>query len=300
MKDEHELFELMKANYTLKPRAEFVSVTSNKLRQEARKLDKKRKYKRLSVIATSMALCFMAISWFFLLGGQEAISVAISAVGQSKLVPAASEQEPSIYIYHTYNRDSFIPELNLKDASKVLDETKNITLVGKRLKDALLEENIHAIHETTDFEGELEKKGLLKTDSYILSRESIKKILMSNKNIKMLIDIHRDSTPRKDSTIMLNGKKHAKVALFLSISSKNHKANLAFAKQIHNKMEQKYPGLSEGIILKDSGMKSADYNQDLMDNSVLLSIGGVDNALEEEYRTADILAGILKEIIEEE
>ncbi len=300
MKAEHELFELIKANYPLNPGEEFVSATGSKLRQEARKLDKRRKYKRFSLIATSLTICFMVISWIFLLGGHETISVAISAVGENKLVPAASQQEPLVYIYHTHNRESFIPELNVKDASKAFDETKNITLVGSRLKSALLEENITTIHETTDFEGELEEKGLYEADSYLLSRESIKKVLLKNNKLKMIIDIHRDNVPRKNTTIILNGKEHAKVALFLSRSSKNHKENIAFAELIHNKVEQKYPGLSQGVILKDSGVKSADYNQDLIDKAVMLSIGGVENTLEEEYRTADILAGVIKEIIEGE
>lgn len=299
MKAEHELFELIKANYSLNPREEFVSATGSKLRQEARKLDKKRKYKHFSVIATSLALCFIVISWFFLLGGHEKIDIAISAVGQNKLVPAASQQEPLVYIYHTHNRESFSPELKVKNVGKAFDETKNITLVGNRLKNSLIEKNINALHETTDFAGELEEEGLFDKDSYLLSRESIKKVLMKNNNLKMLIDIHRDNIRRKDSTIILTGKEHAKVALFLSRSSKNHKENLAFAELIHNKMEQKYPGLSRGVTIKDNEMNSVNYNQDLMDESVLMSIGGVDNTLEEEYRTADILASIIKEIIED-
>ncbi len=300
MKTENELFELIKDNYSLNPRKEFVSSTENKIRQIARNLDRKRKFKNLSVIATSITLSFMAISWIFFLGGHETINVAISAAGQNKLVPAVSQQGPLVYIYHSHNRESFRPELNSKDAAEPFDESKNITLVGNRLKNSLIEKNINTIHEDTDFATILEEKGLFEKDSYLLSRESLKKALMKNENLEIVIDIHRDTLPRKDNTIVLDGKEHAKIALYLSRESKYHKENSAFAEAIQKKMEQRYPGLSRGVILKDSAPVSVNYNQDLIGESVLMTIGGVDSTLEEEYRTADILAEIIEEIIEKD
>ena len=41
------------------------------------------------------------------------------------------------------------------------------------------------------------------------------------------------------------------------------------------------------------------YNQDIIGESVLLNIGGVENTLEEEYRTVDVLAEVIREIIVE-
>ncbi|MFC7687508.1 stage II sporulation protein P [Ureibacillus sp. GCM10028918] len=35
----------------------------------------------------------------------------------------------------------------------------------------------------------------------------------------MIFDIHRDDSPRQDSTIVLNGKEYARVPLYLSKSS---------------------------------------------------------------------------------
>lgn len=300
MKAKHELFELIKDNDSLQPREEFVSATDDKLRQMAIKLDKRRNYKHFSVIATTIALCATVISWIFLLGGNETINMAMSAAGQNKLLPAISQQEPSVYIYHTHNRESFRPELNIQDDKGSIDESKNITLVGTRLKSSLIENNINTLHDDTDFAGLLKEKGISVQNSYGLSRESLKKAAMENKNLKLFIDLHRDSLPRKDTTIVFDKKEYAKISLVLSSNSKYHQENLAFAEAIHNKLEQKYPGLSRGIFLKEGTSKNLDYNQDLMSTTILMNIGGIDSTLEEEYRTADIVADIITELLEED
>jgi stage II sporulation protein P len=296
MKTENELFKLIKDNYSLNPRKEFVSATDNRLRQIARKLDRKRKYKRFSFVTAGIALCLMALSWMFLLGGHEVINVAISAAGQNKLVPAATQQKPLIYIYHTHNRESFIPEINVKEGVESLDESKNITLVGKRLKDSLIEKNIATIHDSSDFMGILKERGLAPNKIYEVSRESLDNTLKKNSSIKMVIDIHRDSIARRDSTFIINEKEYAKIALIVSRASNNYEENVKLAELIHNKMEKKYPGISRGVIVKDNKRQST-YNMDILGNSVLMNIGGVDNTLEEEYRTAELLATIIKDII---
>lgn len=303
MKDDRELFDLIRDNYSLVPQEDFVLATEIMLRKEAKKLAKKRRYKRYSFIVASMAFCLLIASWITLFNGQETISQAISELGQNELIPAAmpeaNQQEPVVYIYHTYNYDSFLPELNEKDANNAFDESKNITLVGKHLKDSLIERNINVIHETMDFERELDKKGLTSLDQYLLARESITKALNTNENIKMIFDIHRDNTSKDESTIVLNGKEFARVTFFLSKSSQNYKETRAFADLIHKKLEERYPNLSKGIILSDGNYYNADYNQDLLNQSALLTIGGVENTLEEEYRTAEVLADIIKELLEE-
>ncbi len=61
-------------------------------------------------------------------------------------------------------------------------------------------------------------------------------------------------------------------------------------------MEAKFPGISKGIHAK-SGEGNGVYNQNFSPNSVLVEVGGVDNSLEECYRTADALAAAIAEVI---
>ncbi|WP_141431647.1 stage II sporulation protein P [Bacillus sp. 03113] len=52
------------------------------------------------------------------------------------------------------------------------------------------------------------------------------------------------------------------------------------------------------LLLTINGQNT--YNQDLLDNSVMLEIGGVENTLQEEYRTVNVLAEIIKDILKDE
>ena len=60
-------------------------------------------------------------------------------------------------------------------------------------------------------------------------------------------------------------------------------------------MEEKYPGLSRGIIKHNSSGNNSVYNQDLSNKAMLIEIGGVDNTFEEMYLTADAFADVFSE-----
>jgi stage II sporulation protein P len=109
--------------------------------------------------------------------------------------------------------------------------------------------------------------------------------------------IYRDSRKRSEATINLDGKDYAKITFIVSKSSVNYEENLKYAELLHNKIEETYPHLSSGVLIKDNRPYQNTYNQDLFGNSVLLEIGGPENTLEEEYRTVDALLEIIKKIL---
>lgn len=71
----------------------------------------------------------------------------------------------------------------------------------------------------------------------------------------------------------------------------DYEKNVQLAEQFHDMLEEAYPGLSRGVIVKNSM-----YNQSLSDNSLIIEIGGVDNTLEESYRTAEALADVIADL----
>lgn len=197
------------------------------------------------------------------------------------------------FIYHSHNRESWFPEL--KDAVKDPNSsTKNITLVGKRLANQLEELGIGALHSDTDYPTAVaDYKWAL---SYKYSMKTVKEALASTKSLKFVFDIHRDSQKRKYTTTEIGGKSYAQVYFIIGHKNPNWKKNEAFATQIHERLEKEYPGLSRGIWGKTAATGNGEYNQSLAEDSVLIEVGGVDNTLEESYRTADVLAKVIAEI----
>lgn len=295
MQSEKDLFNLMKETYPQNPSQDFIASTEIMLRQKARSMNKKSKVKKLTLISSAIILFALTFSWLFFFSGKEVVTNVASNLGAESLTAAVHENEPSVFIYHSHNIESYMPEL---DGSKVFSETKNVTLVGEEFSKALAENNINAIHDDTDFSGILEERNLSFADAYTVSREVLQHSLNEHKNIKMVFDIHRDSSKRTKSTINIDGFDYAKILFEVSKTNDNYEANKAFALEIHQKLEEQYPGLSKGVIDKGVNPKNT-YNQDLKDNSVIVNIGGVENTFKEAYRSADALAEIIKEMMEE-
>ncbi|MEF3304514.1 stage II sporulation protein P, partial [Paenibacillus sp. GYB003] len=198
-----------------------------------------------------------------------------------------------VFVYHSHPRESWVPELNVKNANEAEDSQKNVTLVGKRLADKLEERGIGALHSATDYPTKVQ--GYNWNYSYKYSQQTVKEAVAQNKDITFLFDIHRDSAAREVTTAKIGGTDYAKVYFIVGKKNERWEQNEAFAERIHEKLEAAYPGLSRGIWDKGSG-GHAEYNQSLSPNSILIEVGGPYNSLEETYRTADVLAGAIADL----
>ena len=63
-----------------------------------------------------------------------------------------------------------------------------------------------------------------------------------------------------------------------------------FANEIHEKLEEKYPGLSRGVYLKSKSEGNGVYNQDISTKLLLVEVGGIDNNKKELEYTVDAFA----------
>ncbi|TQR20804.1 stage II sporulation protein P [Psychrobacillus vulpis] len=297
MQTDKELFDLIKETYPLNPSKDFIESTEHKLRKTAKKLNRKRMGKHLSFAFSGVILFILSVSWLFLFDGKAMVMTTLNSFRENNAVSLVDDEEPLVFIYHTHNTEGFLSETNKNNPSEVFHDTKNITLVGNKLNEALKEKNINSIQDNSNVNGILEERGLYSNESYIISGEVLKDALKRNKSIKMAFDIHRDSSNRNVTTQTLNGIDYARISFIISRSNSNYKDNLEFAKLLHTKLEEKYPGLSRGILEKsnENVSQQSTYNQELLKQSVLLEVGGIENTLEEEYRTVNIFAEIIAE-----
>lgn len=201
-----------------------------------------------------------------------------------------------VYLYNSHTRESFLPHLpdvtnpNLAHHSEV-----NITMVSDRLAKSLEAKGIGSQVEKTDIGKLLDEKGMEYWQSYTASREVVKEAFAANQEILFSFDLHRDSSHRELTTKQINGKDYAKIMFVIGEDHPNYEKNLKLATELHYLLEEKYPGLSRGVLRKGGAGTDGVFNQDLTENAILLEFGGVDNHLDELYRSADAFAEVFSE-----
>ncbi|PRX78966.1 stage II sporulation protein P [Bacillus sp. V-88] len=299
MQDEKEVIRLIKEAYPLEPGKEFVSTTGQVLKEAARQKRSRLKYKNRILTSLGVTLFAILASWLLFFDGTTTMKQNLAALVTDQSSLTAVQEEPSIYIYHSHDKESFIPEIPASDSSQAFDDSTNITLVGERLQKLLTEQGVNAIHEQTSVGDALDKREWSFDKSYVVSRERLQEVLKDHKKLEMALDIHRDSRKKPYTTLTLENKEYARIMFIVSKSSSNFEENLRFAKLLHKKIDRKMPGLSTGVIVKskDNSKEQSTYNQDLMDQSVMMNIGGEENTLEEEYRTIEVLAEVIQDIM---
>lgn len=201
-----------------------------------------------------------------------------------------------VFIYNTHNYESFFPHLpGVTDPNLAQHKEVNITKASDRFAQALQANGIGAQVDQTDTMLALKKKGWEYPQSYRASRDIVKEALATNKDIQYVFDLHRDSMRRDITTVTIDGVDYAKIMIVIGKENPNYKKNAAFGATLHKLLEKDYPGLSRNVLPKEGKQTNGVFNQDLFDHAIIIEIGGVDNTLEEIYRTVDILADIFSD-----
>lgn len=200
-----------------------------------------------------------------------------------------------VFIYHTHPRESFLPELPGKDQpNSAMDAKVNVTLVGRHLAKALEARGIGTVVDTTDFTGQLLKEGKPYALSYAVSIQKVKEVMAANRDITFIFDVHRDAVGREKTTLTMNGKTYAKLYFIIGKGNPHWEKNQAFAEQLHRAINARYPGLSRGIKpFEKTPWRNGEYNQHVSPRALTVEIGGVENTLEECYRTAELFADVI-------
>ncbi|WP_110112076.1 stage II sporulation protein P [Bacillus sp. CGMCC 1.16541] len=205
-----------------------------------------------------------------------------------------------VYLYHTHSWESYLPLLGMEgeaNANKAVDNKTNITLVGDILGKELEARGIGSTVDKTNMTQKLGERKWKAPKSYMMSREIVASAMQQNQHLTYFIDIHRDSLRKDKTTATVNGKSYAKTVFVLGEGNKNYEQNLQLVKDLHERLEAKYPGLSRGVFSqpKTSGRNGV-YNQDLSPNAILVEMGGVDNNMEELTNSAKALADVFSEM----
>lgn len=133
------------------------------------------------------------------------------------------------------------------------------------------EAGIGAVHSNQDYSSTI--KGYSWNYSYKYSKQTVKQAMAEHQDLQFFFDIHRDALRRKDSTVEIDGTSYAQVYFVIGRGNPDWRENEKFAKEIHDRLENKYPGISRGIWGKSTAQGNGEYNQSLSPNSVIMEIG---------------------------
>ena len=184
---------------------------------------------------------------------------------------------PSIYIFNTHYEEEY-SDTNVIEISKILSEK-------------LKENGFNSIFEDINYKEYIKINNLIGINNYVVLRKIIEDKINKN-DLKLIIDLHRDSINKEDSTITINNKKYAKVLFVVDNYYKDYLKKYDLAYKLNGYLD-KYKGLSRGVYVKNG----KGFNQDLSNNMILLELGGYKNTKEELLNTIDIIIDMIKEYI---
>lgn len=203
--------------------------------------------------------------------------------------------KPYILIYHTHGTESYLPKK--ENSFHVQDRNYNVLLIGDIITNVLEQKGHKLIHIDTYHDIPSYNK------SYAKSLNTARNQLDSEKNLKVILDVHRDGIREdasyrdkaiKQSKIKIDGKNVATFSLVVGSASPNYNKVLEFAKYIKAVSDKMYPGLCKGIIIKPM----VKFNQFLSDYSALLEVGSNLNTVDEAKESAKVIGEILDVVIE--
>lgn len=201
-----------------------------------------------------------------------------------------------ILIYHTHGGSESFSDSR---SGKIED---SVVGVGTELTKELEKRGYGVYHDEHRYDlinGRLER-----SVAYNKALDGIRAIQNANKDIEVIIDLHRDSVGKgKHTYTMINGKRTAIVMFFNGLSrtksgkiaylyNPNLQGNLAFSLQMKCKAMEYYDGFTKPIYLK--GYR---YNLHLKKRSLLIELGNENNTVEEAKNAAAPLADVLDKVL---
>lgn len=198
--------------------------------------------------------------------------------------------KPLVYIYNSHQLENY--------SSKNYEEyniTPNVMMASYLLREKLNNLGIKTIAEESDITEFIRINNWGYNYSYVASRYYIEDAIAKNPSLNFFIDIHRDALSKKNSTITINGENYAKILFVVGLEHNNYQKNLDLANLLNKKFNEKYPGLSRGVLTKKGPNVDGIYNQDLHPNMILLELGGNENTIDEVLNTVEAVSLILKE-----
>ncbi|MCQ2560383.1 MAG: stage II sporulation protein P, partial [Clostridia bacterium] len=164
-----------------------------------------------------------------------------------------------IGIYHTHTGETY----KLTDGVDRIEGEGGVVQAGTILAEQLEKVGIKVVHSC-----QINDRPY--NEAYNNSYQTAVNLLAENPEIRILLDLHRDSEKsRSQSMIEINGQKMAKIMFVAGSDARaafpNWQKNKEFAETVSGRLNEKYPGLCSGVTVKEGR-----YNQFLHNHALLV------------------------------
>jgi len=213
---------------------------------------------------------------------------------------------PLVLVYHTHSSESYLPAMRevgeRGERPYSRDPRVNMLRVGEELVSSLQAEGIPAFHLRVEFD----RQGL--TGSYVESERGVREVLSRYPTIRYLIDVHRNSAPRSQTVVEVEGRPVARVMFVVgkgspALPNPHWKENEAFGRRLAEIMEAQASNLVRYVSSGGGGwtyVRSSRFNQHLSPRAILVEVGGPENTLPEALEAARLLGRALARLVREE
>lgn len=211
-------------------------------------------------------------------------SVIINANHKKPSFNITTTAKPQVLIYHTHTTECYeefekdVYEKKVPTRSK--DVKLNVIGVGQEIANQLKLRGINVIHDTKIYDDPAY------SGAYDRTNAMIQNTLKNNPDIKVVLDIHRDSITNQEKqriapVTTINGKKVAQLMIISGCDNgtgnyKTYEKNLSFACGLENQIEKDFPKLTRPV-----SFKYKHYNQSLSPGALLVEVGSQANSAEE-------------------
>ena len=210
-------------------------------------------------------------------------------------------REAQVLIVHTHTCESYMD----KDDGyyyesfypRTTDNSSNVAAVGEAIANSLKAHGVGVVHAVTQHDSPSYD------GAYDRSYDTIMQYLDKYKEIKVVLDIHRDSMTQDDMTKLKptfthNGKKAAQIMIMTGHDDGDNEfpmweSNLNFALKLQQTCEDMYSGMTRPLNFGDFT-----YNMNVNSGSLLIEVGTDANTLSEAVRSGEMLGNALSQVLQ--
>jgi len=240
----------------------------------------------------------VTLDWSAMLKNLTTYKIDVDKLLSEKLKFKLTGSDIETVIYHTHTTESYTQSKNYmyepSGVYRTLDTNANMIKIGEEMKRNLQQNGFAVFHDKTIYDYPDYNS------SYSKAGKGIAQILKKHKNVKVVLDLHRDAisvnTEQYKPVVQINGKK---VAQFLLVIGTNQgglkhsewKENLKLALKIKKLADEKYPGLC-----RNEKLRKKRFNQHVTNGAMIVEMGATGNTIEEVLETTKYFSELLIEV----